>query len=79
MTGVTGMTSERKGEEGIGKCKIGFKVADRSTVPEWYTGTLHRLQTGVQYPVGMQGRCTGCKQEYSTWLVHRRVTQVANM
>ena len=78
MTGVTDMTSEIKEEEGIRKCKIGCKVADRSTVPEWYAGTSHRLQTGVQYPVGTQGHCTGCEQEYSTQLVHRRVTQVAN-
>ena len=47
-------------------------------VPEWYAGTLHRLRTGAQYPVGMQGCCTGCEQEYGTWLVHRSVVQVVN-
>ena len=78
MTDVTDMTSEIKGGEGIIKCKVGHKVADRSTVPKWYAGTLHRLQSGAQYPVGMQGHCTGCKQEYGTRLVHRSVIQVVN-
>ena len=43
MTGVTDITSELNGEEGISKCKIGCKVVDRSMVPEWYAGMLHRL------------------------------------
>ena len=78
MTDVTDMTSEIKGGEGIVKGKVGHKVADRSMVPEWYTGTLHRLRSGARYLVGMQGRCTGCEQEYGTRLVHRSVIQVAN-
>ena len=56
------MTSEIKEEEGIRKCKIGCKVADRSTVPEWYEGMLHRLQTGVWYLVGTQEGYTSSKQ-----------------
>ena len=72
------MTSEIKGKRGIGKCEIGRKVMDCSTVPEWYAGTSHRLQSGAWYPVGMQECCTGCEQEYSTQLVHRSVTQVVN-
>ena len=78
MTDVTDMTSKIKGGGGIVKCKVGCKVADRSMVPECYTGTLHRSRSGAQYPVGMQGHRTGCEQEYSTWLVHRSVIQVAN-
>ena len=66
MTGVTDMTSEIKEEEGIRKCKIGCKVADRSTVPEWYAGTSHRLQTGVQYPVGTQEGYTSSEQVVRT-------------
>ena len=78
MTDVTDMTSEIKGGEEIVKGKVGRKVADRSTAPEWYVGTLHRLPSGAWYLVGTQGRCTGCEQEYSTRLVHRSVIQVAN-
>ena len=78
MTDVADMTSEIKGGEGIIKGKVGHKVVDRSTVPKWYTGMSHRLRSGARYPVGMQGRRTGCKQEYGTWLVHRSVIQVAN-
>ena len=47
-------------------------------VPEWYTGISHRLRSGAQYPVGMQGCCTGCEQEYGTQLVHRSVEQVVH-
>ena len=43
MTDVTDMTSEIKGGEEIVKGKVGHKVVDRSTVPKWYAGTLHRL------------------------------------
>ena len=43
MTDVADMTSEIKGGEEIVKGKIGRKVVDRSTVPKWYAGTLHRL------------------------------------
>ena len=77
MTDVTDMTSEIKGGGG-GIVKVGRKVVDRSTVPEWYTGMSHRLRSGAQYPVGTQGHRTGCEQEYGTWLVHRSVIQVAN-
>ena len=78
MTDVADMTSEIKGIEGIVKCKIGCKVVDRCMVPKWYTGMSHRLQSGAQYPVGMQGCHTGCKQEYGTQLVHRSIIQVVN-
>ena len=78
MTDVADMTSEIKGGEGIVKSKVGCRVVNRSTVPEWYAGTSHRLQSGTRYLVGMQGRRTGCEQEYSTQLVHRDVAQVAN-
>ena len=78
MAGVVGTTSGEKEKKRNQKCKIGHKVMDRSTVPEWYKGMLHRLQTGVWYPVGMEGCHTGCKQEYGTQLVHRNVTQVVS-
>ena len=78
MTDVANMTSEIKGGEEIVKGKVGRKVVDRSTVPKWYAGTLHRLWSGAQYPVGTQGRRTGCEQEYGTQLVHRSVIQVVN-
>ena len=78
MTDVADMTSEIKGGEGIIKDKVGRRVANRSTVPEWYAGTLHRLRSGTQYLVSTQGCCTGCEQEYGTRLVHRSVIQVAN-
>ena len=45
MTDVTDMTSEIKGGKGIVKGKVGHKVADRSTVSEWYAGTSHRLRS----------------------------------
>ena len=67
-----------KGKGRTQNCKIGCKVVDSSMVPGWYAGTSHRLQTGVWHPVGMQGCHTGCKQEYSTQLVHRNVTQVVS-
>ena len=78
MTDVTDMTSEIKGGKGIVKGKVGCRVVNRSMVPKWYAGMLHRLQSGARYPVGMQGHRTGCEQEYGTQLVHRSVVQVVN-
>ena len=78
MTDVADMTSEIKGGEGIVKGKVGCRVVNRSTVPEWNAGTLHRLRSETRYLVSMQGCCTGCEQEYGTRLVHRSVIQVAN-
>ena len=51
------------GEERIWSCKVHHEVTNRNTVPSQYTGTLHRLQAGIQYPDGTQEHCTGCEQE----------------
>ena len=41
----------REGEERTQGNKVSCKVMSRNTVPSQYTGTPHRLQAGIWYPV----------------------------